>query len=206
MSGNNVMLGILVALGLVLVLMSGYGIALVSNQENVDYDKIGAMVDSKLSSLPTPVAPPTAAEIAALVVVPASEDVDNDKVNDLWEDLYGEEIAALEGNATEAVLEELDDDDSLDEIIEMLAAAGIVVDDEDDVEIDVDDDETEVEIVRLGVDDEDDGQEAVVTLEIKVSYSIEGESDTVHKHMIVTGVYTGDEDGDEDTELTFSFK
>ncbi len=166
-------------------------------------DKIAAQV---VSELPAPQAVPTAAEIAALVVIPALPEFEvpefkNDEhIIDLWEDLYAEEIEELETEAYNIAVSEFEEDDY--ELLEDWFNE--FLEDFDELE-NVEIEDYEVSVISLGLS-EDDDKVAEVLFEIEVEYSLnEGPSYDYKKDLEVTAYVVFDE-GDfdeEDVEWTF---
>lgn len=154
---------------------------------------------------------PTAKEIADEIniesadapTVPASN-----KINDLWEDLYADEIEELEDHAYDDVLAELEDldEDDMDDLVDFLEAN---IDGFDElVSVSEDDDETNVEIINLNPDnDEDEDKEAEVYLELKVKYRLSEGQATSYKETVYVFAEVAYEEGDfdeEEVEVTYS--
>jgi len=103
-------------------------------------------------------------------------------------------VRKLKNDAEEAALDELDED----HLEDLLVALGLDVDEVEDYK--VDNDETEVEVLSYDFDNEDEDK-ALVTLKVKVYYTLEeGVDDDFKKVLYVTGVYSLD-DGDEEFEF-----
>jgi len=142
---------------------------------------------------------PTAQEIADLVVVPKADELDNNKVDDLWKDLYGEEIDEIEANAEEDALAELEDDDY--EVLEDYLIENLILPVDELEDVDVED--VDVEVINLGLE-EDEDKVAQVVFEIEVEYSLEqGEVTNYKKDLVVVYdvVYDEGDFDDEDVEL-----
>jgi len=229
---SNVILYALIAIGLICLVMTGIAIAKIGSPIEVDYDKIGAMIDAKISNIQITapaVAVPTAAEIAALVVIPSAdvkEITDNDKINDLWDVEYSDEVYTLKAEAAKFILDEMDfnvsafnvsaviDSDTLDAEIakcsldesgaeDILDEVKIAYDEVKDNSIQEDD--TEVVITNLGINEVDD-QKATVNLVLKVKYNTMDSDDTVKKYIVITGEYFKDKHGDADSKITYALK
>ena len=164
---------------------------------------------------------PSAQEIADLVVIPEvvvpeweapviPEFESDNKVNDLWEDLYSGVIAVLKGNATEdaeAELEDLINEAEKEEdgdLFDFLKLNILNFDEVDDV--DFEEEDVEVTVLELGLEDKED-KVAQVVFELEVTYTLtEGPSnDYYEKTVFATAnvVYEEGDFGEEDVELSF---
>jgi len=145
---------------------------------------------------------PSAEDIAKGVIVPTPEqpkDLDNQKVKDMWENLYSEEIEALEEEAYDYIVDEIDEDD-----IQDFLESELLIEIDEIKYANIDDDETEITIINLGLDDEDD-EEVEVYIEIKVKYDLEeGVDDNIKKTIKLNARYFIDDDEDPDAELVYS--
>ena len=155
---------------------------------------------------------PTASEIAAEmpeisipeIVIPAApeaKEVNSDRIDDLWEGLYDDEIEELEAEAYDVAEIELEDHDYKD--LERYLEANIEGFDELK---DVDIDDYEVNIIALGLDDDED-KVADVVFELKIKYNLlEGQATNYKKNVIATATVSFDEGvyNDEDVELVFA--
>ena len=165
---------------------------------------------------------PTASEIASDIVIeipefpefPEYENLDNEKLNDVWNVLFGKCIVNLEDKDNlRHVLDELDLEDIRefveDEIENFDKFGSVYFDEEDFVEDNFD--EIEVEISKLGqceyqdvIYNEEEDSEVIVTFEYDFKYELE-DSDKVYKDTLyVTGIIEYDEDGiSEDVEVNY---
>ncbi len=169
--------------------------------------QLNADLDEKLAALP---APATAAEIAALIVVPEAPGVpefdvpefkSDSYVKDLWEDMYSYEIEELETGAYDVAVEELEDHDYKD-LANWLES---LIEGFDELE-DVDVEDYEINIIDLGLD-EDEDKAAEVVFELEVEYTLkEGVVEDYKKKVIATASVVFDEGvfNDEDVELVFA--
>ena len=204
-SNNNLVIGlwILGALLFVSMIMTGVAVSKTNQIDTLSEEDVKLIVDEAVSKIVLPeVNVPTAEEIASLIDVPES---DAKYAKDLWEEHYDTEINTLKQEAYDAVIAELEDDDN--EVIDDWFTDN--VDDFNKIKSvsysDFDEDETNVEVLQYGLEDEED-KEAVVTLEMKVKYTLrEGAVETLRMYMDVEGNVVFDEGdfGDEEVELTF---
>jgi len=150
---------------------------------------------------------PTADEIASKIQIPAPTvsipdvevpDIDYTKINQVWDKVYGNEIAEFEDEAIQVTSEEITKskiEDFLEDNIDNFEALK---------KWEIDSDETEVTILNLGLDDEDD-RGAIVTTEIDVRYTLsEGQTTSYKDTIYVSSVVTSD-DGELEAEVSFSF-
>jgi len=201
---NNGLLYGLLAVAVILCLITTFAVMNNRVDEQALANKVTAQV---ISQIPEPDPVPTAAEIAALITVPSAPEVtvpefkSDEKVQDLWEDLYADEIEELETEAYDVAEIELEDHDYklltrwLEEQIEGF----------DEIE-DVDVEDYEINIIALGLD-EDEDKIAEVVFELEVEYSLEeGPSYDYKKDVLATATVTFDEGDfdDEDVELVFA--
>ena len=149
-----------------------------------------------------------AADVASRIVVPGIEVPkfeSNEKVNDLWNDLYSENISKLETEAYDVA--ELELADHHYRLLTKWLEGEIVGFDELDAPVIIHD--YEVKVVNLGLDDED--KIATVEFELKVRYFLlEGEDDYFKKTVKATATVTYEFDEDEgeyddaEVELVFA--
>ncbi len=161
---------------------------------------------------------PSAAEIASQVQVPSASvglsaeevraivatelatldtDVNNDKLDKVFEEVYESEITALENKALNLYSKEFDKD----EIEDLLESE---IENFDKLEnVDLDDDETEVTVVNLGLDDDED-KEVIVTKEYKVKYEKDDTTDNYKDVVYVKGTLTYDDDDGYEMDLEYS--
>lgn len=199
--------GLLVTLIIVLAAINLIGLLVIgSNQvdEQALANKVTAQV---ISQIPAPESVPTAAEIAALITVPSAPEVNvpefksDSHVQDLWEDLYAEEIDELETEAYDVAELELEDDD-YEALTDWLEANIEGFDELEDVDVD----DYEINIIELGLD-EDEDKIAEVVFELEIEYTLlEGVVQDYKKQLIATAnvlFEEGDFD-DEEVELVFA--
>lgn len=158
------------------------------------------------------------------VIIP--EFKSDERVEDLWENLYGNEIDYVEDEALlvsldELGLTELEDEFRYTEILneDVLEDIKDFLEETLEIEIDeinyvkIDNDETKTQITILGLED-DENSEAIVTFEIKVKYDLEeGVDDDFKDKVYVTSNVVLEETDfndlgfsyeDEDVELVYS--
>ena len=154
---------------------------------------------------------PTAQEIADLVVIPEVESADNALLNDFLENEFSEEYDVIEGNATEYAFEELEDHDFrvIVKYLKTLLTEGEELD-EDSIQIggkDLDQakigdlEDVDVTVTKLGLG-EDDDKSATVTFELEVEYELEeGVRDEFEQDFVVTFDVVFDEGDFGDEEV-----
>lgn len=142
-------------------------------------------------------------------VIVISEESSSNKLDDLWEDLYSDEIEELEGHAYNDVMSELSDldEDDMDDLEDFLEEN--IEGFDELVSVSEYDDETNIEIINLNPDnDEDESKEADVFLELKVKYKLREGQVTSYKEIVyVVGnvVYEeGNNFNDEEVTVTYS--
>ncbi len=143
---------------------------------------------------------PTAQEIADLVVIPGPGDVDNDRINDLWEDMYSEGIKELEDAAELNAKAELKDDDweILEEYLELTIEGFYEIED-------VDYEDTEITVLNLGLG-EDEDKVVEVVYELEVEYSLKEGPVTNHRKIVfATANIVYEEGGLDDEEVVITF-
>lgn len=152
---------------------------------------------------------PSAAEIAALVpvvvlpeiVIPEAKEINSDRLDDLWKNLYNNEIAELESEAYNIVLEEFEDKD-YELLVEWLEANIEGFDELEDVDVE----DYEVSVIELGLDLDED-KSAEVVLEIELKYSLkEGVDDNFKKDVIVKANVVFDEGDYSEEKVVFVFE
>jgi hypothetical protein len=197
---NNGLFITLVVLVCLLSLISIFVAAGNKVDEKALADKVTAQVISKI---PTPEKVNTteiANEVAGLIQIPEAESVDNEKVNDLWEDLYSDEIDELETEAYDVAVEELEENDY--KLIEKFLERN--VEDFDELK-DIDVEDYDVTIVKLGLE-EDEDKCAVVEFEIKVRYTLnDGEATAYKKTLLVSANVLFDEGDFDDEDVEWEF-
>ncbi len=143
---------------------------------------------------------PTAQEIADLVVIPGPGDIDNDRINDLWEDMYAVEIKELEDAAELNAKAELKDDDweILEEYLELIIADFYVLKD-------VDYEDTEITVLNLGLG-EDEDKVVEVVFELEVKYNLREGPITRYRKIVFATANVVYEEGDlDDEEVVITF-
>ena len=165
---------------------------------------------------------PSAQEIADLVVIPEvvvpewevpviPEFKSDNKVDDLWKDLYSVEISELEFNAEENATDELRDlrkeakSESDGALYDFLKANIEGLDEVTYIEK-ISNMDIEVNILELGLE-EDEDKVAEVVFEFKIEYTLEnGIVQDYKEDVIATAnvVYEEGDFGDEEVELVFA--
>lgn len=194
----KLLVGLVIAVAILSLIAIG-----VANGSKVDEkalaDKITTQVLSKIDI-------PTAAEIAAQippvnVTIPDVKNIDNKKVNDLWESLYPDEVQTLKDNTYNVVETDLTKHDY--KVLENYLKSKIANFDEI-TEIEIKD--SDITIVELGLDKEDD-KVATGDFEVKVWYSLtEGSNDDYHKTLDVNADVTFNEGDFDDEEIVLTIK
>lgn len=198
--------------GCILILICVVGFFSVG--QGLSEDQTKKIVSEEISKIQFPTATEIAGEIVIDVpewdapVIPEFES--DDKVNDLWEDLYSEIIAVLKGNATEDATLELEDliyeaeDEEDGDFFDFLKLS--ILNFKEIKVVDWDEEEVEVTVIDLGLG-EDEDKVAQVVFELEVEYYLtEGPiSDVFEKTVIVTAdvVYEEGNFDDEEVELSF---
>ncbi len=172
---------------------------------NVTEDEVKDIVVNEFNKLNIPTATEIASEIVIEVpewevpVIP--EFKSENKVNDLWEDLYSAVIAEIKEYAELDAEAELEDEDY--ELLEDFLKLNVL--NFDEIE-DVDVEDVEIEVLNLGLE-EDEDKVAQVVFELEVEYTLtEGPiSDVYEKTIFVTAdvVYDEGDFTDEKVELAF---
>lgn len=196
--------GLLITLIVLVALVSIVSVAIsVNNQvdEQALSDKVTAQV---IKGMPTPEevnVSELATSVAALIPeVEVPEFASSNMVEDLWEDLYDDEIDELKAEAYDVAVEELEDRDYklltkwLEENVEHF----------DELK-DVDVDDYKTKVIELGLKKDED-KCAVVTFELKVRYTLdEGETTRYKKNILAIATVDFDEGDydDEDVKLIF---
>jgi len=148
-----------------------------------------------------------AADVASRIVVPGIEVPkfeSNEKVNDLWNDLYSENISKLETEAYNVAVTELERKDYKD--LNSWFEDNVLSFEEIKSVSDYDFSDCEVVIVNLGLD-EDEDKVATVSCDLKVKYSLlEGVTDNFKKTVgfVANVVFDQGDFADEDVELVFA--
>lgn len=201
---NNGLIYTLLAVAVILCLITTFAVVGNKVDEQALSDKVTAQV---ISQIPDPDPVPTAAEIAAQITVPSAPEVtvpefkSDEKVKDLWEDLYADEIYKLETEAYDVAEIELEDHD-YKLLTKWLEGQIEGFDELKDVDVE----DYEVNIIKLGLE-EDEDKVAEVVFELKVKYNLEeGQTTKYKKNVLATATVTFDEGewDDEDVELVFA--
>lgn len=192
----------------ILAVLSLVTLFVASSNENVDQDALVSTITAQVvSKIPEQQPVPTAAEIAALIpkqetpIVNIPESTENAKVDDVWKQIYADQIEALETEAYNVAELELEDHD-YKELTNWLEDKIVGFDELENVDIR----DYEITVVNLGLDDDED-KVATVDFELKVKYSLlEGSDDTLKKtvHAIATVTFDEGDFTDEDVELVFN--
>ena len=194
--------GLLVTLLIVLCAVNIIGFILIAPQD-IDQDALADKVTAQVTEQ-IPTASEIAAEIPPVVipeiVVPEPKELNNKRIDDLWEDLYGEEIEELEDEAYDVAEIELEDDD-YDLLVKYLEAN---IEGFDELE-DVDFEDYEITIIELGLDDDED-KVAEVVFELEVEYTLlEGVVQDYKKQIFATANVVFEEGDFDDEEVEFIF-
>jgi hypothetical protein len=136
------------------------------------------------------------------VTVP--EFTENEKVNDLWENLYSDQIDELETEAYNVAVSELEKKEFRS--LENFLKEGITDFDELKSVSNYELDDCDVNVVNLGLD-EDEDKVATVSCDLKVKYSLlEGSDNDFKKKVKSEATVTFDQGdfSDEDVEIVFA--
>jgi hypothetical protein len=200
---TNKLLAVLMGLVVILGLVSIFG--MVNIQKNsIREQAITDIVRSEIGKIPPVSTEEIATSVVSKIVIPTPEVPEfkeNEKVNELWEELHAEEISKLKDEAYEHSLVELEEDD-YELLTEFLEES---IEDFDEL-TDVDVEDYEVKVVELGLE-EDEDKIAEVVFEVKFWYELKsGPADEFKDKVIVTAKVVYDEGNfdDEDVELAFS--
>ena len=204
-SNNGLLIG-LIAVAVILMVVTIFGVySITSVDEQALSDKVTAQVIKQIP-VPEKVNVPTAAEIAALITVPSAPEVvvpefkSDSHVQDLWENLYGDEIDELETEAYDVAELELEDHD-YKLLTKWLESSIEGFDELEDVDVK----DYDITIVELGLD-EDEDKIATVEFELKVKYSLlEGADDNFKKTVFATATVSFDEGDYDDEDVEFVF-
>lgn len=206
MEKNNALVVGLIVAAVILSLVTLF--AVLGNNNKVDEEalanKVTAQVISQMPKSEKIDVDKLATEVAGKISVPevtVPEFKSDEKVQDLWEDLYADEIDGLETEAYDVAVSELEDHDY--KALEKYLEANVEGFDELE-NVDVKD--YEIKVINLGLD-EDEDKVAVVEFELKVKYSLlEGADDDFKKTVYANATVTFDEGdfSDEDVELVFA--
>lgn len=164
-------------------------------------DKVTAQV---ISQIPAPEPVPTAAEIAAEIKVPevtVPEFKSDQKVDEVWKEVYSDEIDELNTEAYNVAVDKLSDHDY--RLLEKYLEANVA--DFDELETTTIKD-YEVTAVNMGLKTDED-KVATVDFTLKARYTLlNGDSDDQKKtlHAIATVTFDKGDYSDEDVEIVFS--
>jgi len=201
MEKENLLITLIVLVG-ILSIVSMF--LVVGNQvdEQALSDKVAAQV---LGQIEIPTAVEIAAEIPEVVIpaitIPEPKEVNSDRIDDLWENLYEDEIEELEAEAYDVAEIELEDRDY--KALEKYLEANIEGFDELK---DVDVDDYKINVIELGLKPDQD-KVAEVVFELEIKYTLEeGEATRFKKDITATANVVFDEGdyNDEDIELIFA--
>jgi len=158
---------------------------------------------------------PTAAEISAGIVVPAAaEGADSQRVQELWDREYSEEINVLESQAEALCIEEfLDDnkdfeDDGYGEFGEDDEVAELFEEDAEVVFLKEYDDDREITITNLGLDDVDgeEGDDRAVTVTSVIKVEVEPDMGDDYKDRVYLTCEVTSDDGDLEADVSYSLE
>lgn len=201
MADNNNAL--LIVVGIILAALTIVSI-IVESGNGVDEEALSDRITAQvISQIDVPTAVEIAAEIPAVEIpeVPAPKDLNNNRIDDLWEDLYEDDIDELEAEAYDVAEVELEDND-YELLTEWLEANIEGFDELEDVDVD----DYEITVIELGLE-EDEDKVVEIVFELEIEYSLqEGVAQDYKKDMIATASVSFDEGdfSDEDVELVFA--
>ncbi len=195
-----------VIVGLIAMLVISGMVAFKAPVDNsVDIDELASAVASRMPTAATvDVTIPTAAEIAALI--PTVEDTDNQKIQELWDEVYSVEVGDLEELAKEVCIEQFLDDNDMDgnefedgDVFELLEGFhgeldGVYFDKEYA-------DDREVTVTNLGLDEEDDRAVTIISV---IRVDVEPDLDDEFRDKVYINCEVTSDDEDLEAELTYS--
>lgn len=206
MEKNNALVVGLIVAAVILSLVTLF--AVLGNNNKIDEqalaNKVTAQVISQMPKSEKIDVDQLATDVAGKIAVPevtVPEFKSDEKVTDLWDNLYADEIDELETEAYDVAVSELEDHDY--KALEKYLEANVEGFDELE-NVDVHD--YDVKVIELGLD-EDENKVAVVEFELKVKYSLlEGADDDFKKTVYANATVTFDEGDfeDEDVEIVFA--
>ncbi len=206
---SHVWIGVLV---LALCLLVGF---VAVGNANVTEDEVKDIVVNEFNKLDIPTATEIASEIVVEVPeweVPVIPEFKSDnKVNDLWENLYSGVIAVLKGNATEDAKDELDEliyEAKHDEDGDFFDFLKLNILNFDELEDDFNYEDVEITVLELGLEEEDKVAQVVFEFEIEYSLSVGPSNDEYEKTVFATAdvVYEYDEEEPfKDVDVEFAF-
>jgi len=199
---NSGLLISLIVIAVILSLITMFGVfAITSVDEEALSNKVTAQV---IGQIEIPTASEIAAEIPPVVipeiVVPEAKEMNNDRIDDLWNDLYETEIEELETEAYDVAEIELEDHD-YKLLTQWLEGQIEGFDELRNVAVD----NYEINVIELGLD-EDEDKIADVVFELKVKYTLdEGQATKYKTNVLVTANVLFDEGDYNDEEVNFIF-
>ena len=184
-----------------IVLVAGFSIT----GNGISEDKVKDIVADEMSKLSIP----TAEEISSGIIVPSIPEFEipefkaDEKVNDLWENLYSAVIEEIKEYAELDAQTELEDEEF--EALEDYLKLNIV--NFDEIEY-VDFEEVEIEVLNIGLDEEDKVAEVVFELEVEYTLTEGPINDVFEDTIFVTAsvVYDEGDFEEEEVELTFALE
>ena len=206
MEKNNALVVGLIVAAVILSLVTLF--AVLGNDNKIDEqalaNKVTAQVISQMPKSEKIDVDQLATDVAGKINVPevtVPEFKSDEKVTDLWDNLYADEIEELETEAYDVAVLELEDHD-YKALVKYLEANVEGFDELENVDVH----DYEINVIELGLD-EDENKVAVVEFELKVRYSLlEGTDDDFKKTVNANATVTFDEGDfeDEDVELVFA--
>jgi predicted outer membrane lipoprotein len=194
-------LGILLACFFV---VNYFWLAAINTNAKANYVDEDGLVAKVVDQIDVPTAAEIAAEIPPVeipeVTLPDPGVMDNEKIDDLWEDLYADEIEEIEEAAYDHALAELEDDD-YEILFDWLEAQIEGFDELEDVDVE----DYEIEVANLGLE-EDEDKEAVIEFELEVEYTLlEGMNIDYKKQVLATATVLYEEGDFDEEEVNFVF-
>ena len=201
-NGFNIFLVVLMAA----VLILGVSNALAPK---VKVEDVQSIVNKEIAKLSFPTVQEIAAETAKLIVVPevvipeivvpTAGELDNDRLNDIYDETFKEESNQLKADALAACVAEFDEDDFEDFLKDSIVGFDVLN------SFDEDDDEQETTIQNLGLEDNED-KLATVYQEFKIKYETDSSYDKLKNVVTSTGAVTFDEEDGFECKLVFALK
>lgn len=188
---------------------------IIPEQVPVDYDKIGLMVATAVSGLNVP----TAEEISAGIVVPGAADVDNQRLSEVWDSVYSDEVDTLEAAAEAVCIEEfLDDNEDFakdgdefgedDKVAELFEEDSVVEFSKEYGYESEEDNDREITITNLGLDDEDgeSGDDRAVTITSAIRVDVTPDIDEEFRDRVYLSCDVTSDDGELEADITYSLE
>lgn len=178
------------------------------DSQSLSKDEVKGIVAQELANMPQPTDPPSAQEIADLVVVPEAPEVesaDNELLNDFLQDEYAEEFEEIEDAAEDDFFAEIQDDDEEELEDEFEGLFDFL---EANIEgfkelTDVDEEDVDVTVKLLGLkEDADKSAEVVVEFTVEYSKVDAPINDEWEATVFVSGLVTYEEGDFGDEEVT----